>query len=188
MTPNIFTCMKRIKGCISVYVLMLLFCCNVCNTYAQAGDEFCGDWVGTYPGRLYENGKWRDTQNKMYIRINKIDSEYTVRIKSQSPGYEMKYWPTCENVSRQGNTLHFTIDLGNDYDWDADDRHKGQRIKYSHDVIHGSVSVRTGSICYSDYMIILKSATTRLYDTEAKIICIVSKKGAQCIECHHKDI
>ncbi|WP_349830219.1 hypothetical protein, partial [Bacteroides fragilis] len=27
--------------------------------------------------------------------------------------------------------------------------------------------------------IILKSATTRLYDTEAKIICIVSKKGAQ---------
>ena len=36
--------------------------------------------------------------------------------------------------------------------------------------------------------IYLKSATTRLYDTEAKIICIVSKKGAQCIECHHKDI
>ena len=34
----------------------------------------------------------------------------------------------------------------------------------------------------------LKSATTRLYDTEAKLICIVSKKGAQCIECHHKDI
>ena len=34
----------------------------------------------------------------------------------------------------------------------------------------------------------LKSATTRLYDTEAKIICIVSKKGAQCIECHHKNI
>ena len=39
-----------------------------------------------------------------------------------------------------------------------------------------------------DNEINLKSATTRLYDTEAKIICIVSKKGAQCIECHHKDI
>lgn len=38
------------------------------------------------------------------------------------------------------------------------------------------------------YQFSLKSATTRLYDTEAKIICIVSKKGAQCIECHHKDI
>ena len=38
------------------------------------------------------------------------------------------------------------------------------------------------------FVITLKSATTRLYDTEAKIICIVSKKGAQCIECHHKDI
>lgn len=38
------------------------------------------------------------------------------------------------------------------------------------------------------YIYYLKSATTRLYDTEAKIICIVSKKGAQCIECHHKDI
>ena len=38
------------------------------------------------------------------------------------------------------------------------------------------------------FLIFLKSATTRLYDTEAKIICIVSKKGAQCIECHHKDI
>ena len=43
---------------------------------------------------------------------------------------------------------------------------------------------RDGSL----YKFILKSATTRLYDTEAKIICIVSKKGAQCIECHHKDI
>ena len=39
-----------------------------------------------------------------------------------------------------------------------------------------------------EVFIYLKSATTRLYDTEAKIICIVSKKGAQCIECHHKDI
>ena len=38
------------------------------------------------------------------------------------------------------------------------------------------------------FLVFLKSATTRLYDTEAKIICIVSKKGAQCIECHHKDI
>ena len=38
------------------------------------------------------------------------------------------------------------------------------------------------------FLLDLKSATTRLYDTEAKIICIVSKKGAQCIECHHKDI
>ena len=27
----------------------------------------------------------------------------------------------------------------------------------------------------------LKSATTRLYDTEAKIICIVSKKGPQSL-------
>ena len=40
----------------------------------------------------------------------------------------------------------------------------------------------------TDNVFVLKSATTRLYDTEAKIICIVSKKGAQCIECHHKDI
>ena len=44
------------------------------------------------------------------------------------------------------------------------------------------------SICILVRLISLKSATTRLYDTEAKIICIVSKKGAQCIECHHKDI
>ena len=42
-------------------------------------------------------------------------------------------------------------------------------------------------ICHQN-VVFLKSATTRLYDTEAKIICIVSKKGAQCIECHHKDI
>ena len=41
---------------------------------------------------------------------------------------------------------------------------------------------------FEDEEFLLKSATTRLYDTEAKIICIVSKKGAQCIECHHKDI
>ena len=41
---------------------------------------------------------------------------------------------------------------------------------------------------FLNFVFFLKSATTRLYDTEAKIICIVSKKGAQCIECHHKDI
>ena len=45
-----------------------------------------------------------------------------------------------------------------------------------------------GSELFGIFLSILKSATTRLYDTEAKIICIVSKKGAQCIECHHKDI
>lgn len=50
----------------------------------------------------------------------------------------------------------------------------GRVIEYSNSI---------GNFFYS-----LKSATTRLYDTEAKIICIVSKKGAQCIECHHKDI
>ena len=48
---------------------------------------------------------------------------------------------------------------------------------------HVNKSFKHVSIVYD-----LKSATTRLYDTEAKIICIVSKKGAQCIECHHKDI
>ncbi|WP_349830170.1 hypothetical protein, partial [Bacteroides fragilis] len=32
---------------------------------------------------------------------------------------------------------------------------------------------------YNSVLYNLKSATTRLYDTEAKIICIVSKKGAQ---------
>ncbi|WP_349832421.1 hypothetical protein, partial [Bacteroides fragilis] len=31
---------------------------------------------------------------------------------------------------------------------------------------------------YNSVLYNLKSATTRLYDTEAKIICIVSKKGA----------
>ena len=47
---------------------------------------------------------------------------------------------------------------------------------------------RNEDISYLKELMDLKSATTRLYDTEAKIICIVSKKGAQCIECHHKDI
>lgn len=54
----------------------------------------------------------------------------------------------------------------------------------------GTIDVKQGQAVTVtlDGQIILKSATTRLYDTEAKIICIVSKKGAQCIECHHKDI
>ena len=53
-----------------------------------------------------------------------------------------------------------------------------------------SLSILVKISKYNDWQIFmyLKSATTRLYDTEAKIICIVSKKGAQCIECHHKDI
>ena len=51
-----------------------------------------------------------------------------------------------------------------------------------------STYMRTLRATYNKAVDNLKSATTRLYDTEAKIICIVSKKGAQCIECHHKDI
>ena len=56
----------------------------------------------------------------------------------------------------------------------------------SHLILHS----KAGNIwvCSENNLFNLKSATTRLYDTEAKIICIVSKKGAQCIECHHKDI
>ena len=51
-----------------------------------------------------------------------------------------------------------------------------------------SKSARKKACSSTTFVVYLKSATTRLYDTEAKIICIVSKKGAQCIECHHKDI
>ena len=51
-----------------------------------------------------------------------------------------------------------------------------------------SKDIRFINISFAGNIYNLKSATTRLYDTEAKIICIVSKKGAQCIECHHKDI
>lgn len=61
-----------------------------------------------------------------------------------------------------------------------------------HEDILRTVQIEWGSAIFETVKscldINLKSATTRLYDTEAKIICIVSKKGAQCIECHHKDI
>lgn len=145
--------MKSIKSCILVYVLMFLLCCNVCSTYAQSADEFCGDWVGTYTERLpNNNGEWRDTQVKMYIRINKMDSKYMVRIKTQSFGPDMNYWPTCENVSRQGNSLYFTMDLGEDHDWSGNARENGQRIKSSHYMYHSSVSVDKGTLYYKEYM------------------------------------
>ena len=64
-----------------------------------------------------------------------------------------------------------------------DQMFKGTDIKY---VMEGKNIVLTKNSRSAEDN--LKSATTRLYDTEAKIICIVSKKGAQCIECHHKDI
>lgn len=148
--------MKRIKNYISVYVLMFLLCCNVCGTYAQSADEFCGDWVGTFTMTVPDpdSDGMKDERVKMYIRINKMDSGYTVRIKTQSPGSDMNYWPTCENVSRQGNSLYFIMDRGENYDWEANDKKNGQRIRRSHYVIHGSISVGIGSICYRDYMIV----------------------------------
>ena len=136
---------------ILIMVICLLACFN--NIYAQSADEFCGDWVGTYTERLpNNNGEWSDTQVKMYIRINKMDSKYMVRIKTQSFGPDMNYWPTCENVSRQGNSLYFTMDLGEDHDWSGNARENGQRIKYAHFVLHSSVSVEKGIMHYKEYM------------------------------------
>lgn len=146
--------MKRIKSSIHLCLLTFLLCCNICSIYAQTDDEFCGDWVGTYTERLPDNNnEWRDMQIKMYIRINKMNSNYTVRIKTQCPGSDMSYWPTCEHISRQGNSLNFIMDRGNNYDWDANDKFMGKRINSSHYVIHGSLSAGTGSIYYKDYMI-----------------------------------
>lgn len=146
--------MKRIKNYISVYVLMLLLSCNVCSIYAQSADEFCGDWVGTLTMTVPDPNSdgMKDERVKMYIRINKMDSGYTVRIKTQSSGSDMNYWPTCENVSRQGNSLYFTMDRGENYDWEANDKKNGQRIKYTHYVFRSSVSIEKGTLHYKDYM------------------------------------
>lgn len=149
--------MKRINNYISVCVLMLLLCCNVCSTYAQSTDEFCGDWVGTFTMAVpdpYSDGM-KDERVKMYIRINKMDSEYIVRIKTQNPVSDMNYWPTCENVSRQGNSLYFTMDLGDDNDWSGNARKNGQRITSSHYTRHSSVSIDKGTLYYTDYMSII---------------------------------
>ena len=157
--------MKRIKNYISLCVLMLLLCCNVCSTYAQSTDAFCGDWVGTFTMAVpdpYSDGM-KDERVKMYIRINKMDSEYIVRIKTQSPGSDMNYWPTCENVSRHGNSLSFTVDIRYNYDWDASDKKNGQRIKYTHYVFCSSVSVEKGVLHYKDYM------NTTYYGNSGKI-------------------
>ena len=70
---------------------------------------------------------------------------------------------------------------------------RAQRLANKGDIFFQTVRPYQQNNLYFDldaknFVFSLKSATTRLYDTEAKIICIVSKKGAQCIECHHKDI
>lgn len=131
---------------------MLLLFCNVCGTRAQSPDEFCGDWVGTYTQTVPDpdSDGLKEERVRMYIRINKMDHGYTVRIKTQSPGEDMKYWPSCENVSRNGNSLQFTMDVRYCYDWDASDKKNGQCIEYAHYVFYSSVSVTNGTMLYKD--------------------------------------
>lgn len=141
-----------------LFALLTAICLigNIKTMYAQTNDEFVGDWVGTYNNVRYDpnSDEMISTIDKMWIRINKIDTAYTVRIKSQTPGADMDYWPECKNVSQQGNSLHFTMDRGYNFGWDGTDKKNGQRINSSKCVIHASVLINKNTLNYKFYLIL----------------------------------
>ena len=97
------------------------------------------------------------------------NKEYYLSLFDKNTINKQKIYQATKSIN---DALHFGLTLKNLY----------HRMIFTACAL---VAKRYGAVINED---ILKSATTRLYDTEAKIICIVSKKGAQCIECHHKDI
>ncbi len=69
-----------------LFALLTAICLigNIQTAHAQANDELVGDWVGTYNNVRYDpnSDEMKSTIDKMWIRINKIDTAYTVRIKT----------------------------------------------------------------------------------------------------------
>lgn len=91
--------MRKIKNCILVCILMFLFLCNVCSTYAQNGDEFCGTW---YSAVFQEGGR----SVRHVLNIVRQNDNFVIQLsRESSAGETLCRLAQCRDISQNGNKM-----------------------------------------------------------------------------------
>lgn len=117
-------------------ILFAILC--ICATTSDAHEPaICGDWIGVYKSWNIVNTNGDrvkvDADYKRYIRIKIIDGNYTVRMKTRiaDDSEPFNYWSECKILEANDRMIKWKMDLGSDYDWTSDAKHKGIPIGHA---------------------------------------------------------
>lgn len=127
---------------------------------AQAQESpICGDWIGVYESWkiVNDNGNRHkvDADFKRYIRIKFVDSNYIVRMKTRiaDDSEPFNYWAECQIIESNDRMIKWKMDLGSDYDWSQDAKHKGIPIGHADYYKYCTVILSNGTLKYSENML-----------------------------------
>ena len=140
-----------------VLLVSLLSLISIITTMAQQS-AICGDWTGVYLSWkiVNTNGSTRhiETDYKRYIRIKLIDGNYIVRMKTRiaDNSEPFNYWAECQIIEANDRMIKWKMDLGPDYDWSQDAKHKGIPIGHADYYKYCTVILSNGTLKYSEYM------------------------------------
>ena len=138
--------------------ILSLFCLT--TTMAQE-PAICGDWIGVYKSWniVNTNGDRQkvDADYKRYIRIKLIDGSYTVRMKTRiaDNSEPFNYCSECQIIESNDRMIKWKVDLGSDYEWTSDAKHKGIPIGHADYYMYCTVILSSGTLKYSDYMFVI---------------------------------
>lgn len=143
----------------------------LCVTTAMAQEPaICGDWIGVYNSFniVNTNGdrKIVHADYKRYIRIKLIDGNYIVRMKTRiaDDSEPFNYWSECQVIEANDRMIKWKMDLGPDYDWSPDAKHKGISIGHADYFKYCTVILSNGTLKYSEYLL------TIYYDRQGREI------------------
>ena len=142
--------------------LLVIILSLLCITTAMAQEPaICGDWIGVFNGPQVidtdGNRHLVETAHKRYIRIKPIDGKYTVRMKTRiaDNSEPFNYWSECEIIEANDRMITWKMDLGSDYDWSSEARHKGIRIGHADYYKYCTVMLSNGTLKYSEHMLVI---------------------------------
>ena len=134
----------------------------LCMTSVMAQEPaICGDWTGIFLSFNIVNSNGSrtkvDANYKRYIRIKLIDGNYTVRMKTRiaDNSEPFNYWPECQITKANDQMISWKMDLGPDYDWSADAKHKGMPIGHADYFKYCTVILSNSTLKYSEYLLVI---------------------------------
>jgi len=152
-----------------ILLLTLLPLLFLTTTMAQE-KAICGDWIGVFKSWniVSTNGNRQkvDADYKRYVRIKFIDSNYTVRMKTRIADNTepFNYWSESQIIEADDRQIKWKMNLGSDYNWSSDAKHKGIPIGHAEYSMFCTVILLNGTLKYSEYMI------TTYYDRQGQEI------------------
>lgn len=143
-------------------VLLASLLSMLCMTTAMAQEPaICGDWIGVYLGpKVVDTDGDRhliETHHKRHIRIKLIDGCYTIRMKTRiaDNSEPFNYWSECQIIESNERMIKWKMDLGSEYDWTSDAKHKGIPIGHADYYKYCAVILSNGTLKYSEYMLVI---------------------------------